>query len=101
MTKGLGRLSIEDRVHQNLFVSIPPRSSIGELHLVYGSPLGLTIRRTRVSAHPTHPRRTWFMELPLMWDVLAAEFGHESNHHAMMITPTSPNNSRMLLGMVT
>ena len=74
--------SIEDEATKTFRLYPTPDRPSGNFIFVYGSPLGLDYPPYAVLLFHTQltPDALEFMELPLMWDVLAREFGHESNH---------------------
>lgn len=74
--------SIEDEATKTFRLYPTPDRPSGNFIFVYGSPLGLDYPPYAVLLLHTQltPDALDIMELPLVWDVLAREFGHESNH---------------------
>lgn len=74
--------TVEDEARKTYRLYPAPARPSGNFIFVYGSPLGLDYPPYAVLLLHTQAQSNLleFMEMPVVWDVLDREYGHESNH---------------------
>lgn len=92
-----------DSEHAKTYRIYPkPRATSGDLLFLYGSPLGLDYPQYALVLFHTEIRQEvlpW-MDLQVMCDVLAREYGHESNHRDDQVADFFKQLSHVLWQMV-
>lgn len=94
---------VEDEASKTYRLYPAPAQPSGNFIFVFGSPLGLDYPPYSVLLLHTQitPDLLEFMELPVMWDVLSREFGHESNHRDDQFADFAQQLADVLWGMVS
>ncbi len=95
--------SVEDEAAKTFRLYPTPNRASGNFIFMFGSPLGLDYPPYSVLLLHTQltPHVLEFMELPVMWEVLSREFGHESNHRDDDLADFAQQFADVLWGMIS